>query len=54
MKHHASAYLLEPRGVVHSLLAADQRRRLSGLADLLKQDAKDGVVRAMHRFSGFS
>ena len=65
MKHHAQAYLLSPKGTVRSLLAEDQRRRLSELLCWLEDEtrtlARDRPVAApereyrlaVRRFCGF-
>ena len=65
MKHHAQAYVLAPKGIVRSLLASDQIRRLSGLLRWL-EDEMSGVAQseagatprseyrlALRRFCGF-
>lgn len=65
MKHHAQAYLLSTQGVVRSLLADDQARRLQGLMRWLKAEpdalaqnqpssAPDAAcLLALRRFCGF-
>jgi len=63
MKHHAQAYLLAPKGVVRTLLSADQVRRLTEFTRLLK-DETSGLAQnqaasapeyrlALRRFCGF-
>jgi len=67
MKHHAQAYLMAPKGVVRTLLAADQARRLSEFLRQLKEPATPatpvrteaghapmlGYVAELRRFCGF-
>lgn len=65
MKHHAQAYLLSPKGVIRSVLADDQARRLHELMRWLKDEQDnlaqnqpcsapdEAYVLALRRFCGF-